>query len=350
MSPRRTEPKPGRIPTEERLLNLSVFLLSASKPQTLRAIIAQVEGYDRAKDFESNRRMFIRDRKSLADLDIPIRLTKGIDPATGYETEAYTIDPRDFYLPEIRFTDEEAAALAALGRRLSGAKSTPPLRELDWALAKITSAGIRPAAGTPASDNLLLQFDRPDAPTDPSLIAAAQEAVAEKRRLRLKYLSPTAGRVIERRVDPYGIFLRRGFWYLYGYCHLRKETRLFRMDRIELIEMPESGAGPEFDPPPGFSIEKQARRRAPWEFGDERPATAEIRFHPDAFWQVQNAWGDLESVSFDEKSLTMTVRAVNETALLSWTLEFADRAEILSPPALRGKIAAILKDIIADAN
>ncbi len=350
MSPRKTEPKPGRIPTEERLLNLSVFLLSARKPRTLREIVAQVEGYDRDKDFESNRRMFIRDKKSLADLDIPVLLTKGTDPATGYETEAYTIDPRDFYLPEIRFTDEETAALAGLGRRLTGAKSTPPLRELDWALAKITYAGSRPATGTPAADNLLLQFDRSNATTDTVLITATQEAVADRRRLRLKYQSPATGRSVERRVDPYGIFLRRGFWYLYGYCHLRKEPRLFRMDHLELVETPEGGDGPEFDLPADFSIEKHARRRAPWEFGDEHPVTAEIRFHPDTFWQAQNTWGNLESASFDEKTLTMTVRSVNEAGLLSWTLEFASRAEILSPPALRAKMAAILKGIIANAD
>ncbi|MFA6450793.1 MAG: WYL domain-containing protein [bacterium] len=345
------EPKKQKhkIPTVERLINLSVFLLNEKKPQTLRSIVDQVDGFEKDKDFEANRRMFIRDKKALAELGIPVRLAKTTDPLTGYETEAYKINPQDFYLPTILFSEREVGALSELGRRISGGAGAPPMRELEWALAKIASAAGRPAPGASPGEPVLLQLDRPESAADPELLAALQDAVAERRTVKLRHRA-SAGRSVDRRVDPYGLFLRRGFWYLYGYCRLRKDPRLFRLDRLELLDAPQAGGAPDFEPPAGFSIEEQSRRRAPWEFGDERPTIAGIRFHPDLFWQIRNVWGDLPSVSLNENDYSMAVKSVNNYALISWVLEFADRAEIVSPPALRAKMAETLKGILADAG
>ena len=340
----------NKIPTVERLINLSVFLLNAKKPRTLRSIIEQVAGYESEKDYESNRRMFIRDKKALGDLGIVIRLAKTDAPLTGYETEAYKIDPRDFYLPTILFSESEVAALIELGRRLSGVTGASPMRELGWALTKIASAAGRPAAGARPAEPVLLQLVRTEPTADPALLTALQDAVVERRAVKLRYNSTSRPRPVDRRVDPYGLFLRRGYWYLYAYCRLRKAPRSFRLDHLELLDTPEPGGGPDFELPAGFSIEKEASRRAPWEFGDERPTTAVIKFHPDVFWQIRNSWGDLDSISLNENECSMTVKSVNNDALISWTLEFADRAEIVSPPALRSKIAGILKGILADAG
>jgi predicted DNA-binding transcriptional regulator YafY len=339
-----------KIPTVERLINLSAFLLNEKKPQTLRSIVDQVDGYERDKDFESNRRMFIRDKKALADLGIPIRLAKTNDPLTGYETEAYKIDSQDFYLSKILFSENEVAALMELGRRISGGAGGSPIRELDWALAKIASAAGRPAAGALPAEPVLFQLERLESATDPDLLAALQDAAADRRTVKLRYHSPDTGGAVDRRVDPYGLFLRRGFWYLYGYCHLRKGPRLFRLDHLELLAAPEPGGGPDFEPPTNFSIQEQAGLRAPWEFGAESPTTAVIRFHPDLFWQIRNAWGDLPSVSLNENENSISVKSVNNEALISWTLGFSDRAEIVSPPALRKRIADILKGILTDAG
>lgn len=61
----------------------------------------------------------------------------------------------------------------------------------------------------------------------------------------MKYFSLDRGRLSERKIDPYGI-VRRRFDYLAGYCHPRKEPRIFRVDRIldvsprdEIFEKPE---------------------------------------------------------------------------------------------------------------
>ena len=54
---------------------------------------------------------------------------------------------------------------------------------------------------------------------------------------------------IERRVDPYGLLFRRQHWYLSGYCHLRQDLRIFRLDRIQQLTL----LGQNFTRPENFN-------------------------------------------------------------------------------------------------
>ncbi len=66
----------------------------------------------------------------------------------------------------------------------------------------------------------------PCCPTCPYL-PALREAVAARTSVRFQY------RDVDRTVDPWGLLLRDGFWYLIGFDHGRGEQRTFRIDRIE---------------------------------------------------------------------------------------------------------------------
>jgi predicted DNA-binding transcriptional regulator YafY len=54
----------------------------------------------------------------------------------------------------------------------------------------------------------------------------------------------------ERAVDPYGLACRTDYWYMAGYCHLRRDQRTFRLDRVIRVELTEE----TFDPPAVFDM------------------------------------------------------------------------------------------------
>jgi len=339
--------KLSSIPTVERLLNLAMFLISEKQPLTLRQIIDSVEGYSSgSKDFDANRRMFFRDKKDLQQLGLEIRVVKMDDPLSGHSTEGYIINEEDFYLPRINFTPAEADALAALAGRFTGPRPGHPFPELDWAVMKLTG-GERKHPGDGA---VLVQMNGLSHRPPQALLDDLRRAVSGRRRISITYRSLESGRASKRSVDPFGLAVRRGLWYLYGYCHLRREKRMFRVDRIDLLEKPRAGDGPDFELPEGFTLERELRSRAPWEFGADAAKEAVLRFHKDTYWLIKNAWGDIDSVRFDDRDCAMAVRSVNDTALIHWLLEFSDRVEIVSPPALRKKISDTLKGIISDAE
>ena len=91
----------------ERLLNLTATLLDTRRPLTLDELAERVEPRY-PDDKAARRRQFERDKETLRELGVPIN----VEAADGIGAEqAYRINPKDYYLPELSLTDTELAAL-----------------------------------------------------------------------------------------------------------------------------------------------------------------------------------------------------------------------------------------------
>lgn len=58
------------------------------------------------------------------------------------------------------------------------------------------------------------------------------QAIADNKRVHLRYYSYHRDEQNERDVDPWAIMAHHSAKYLVGYCYLRQEERTFRLDRI----------------------------------------------------------------------------------------------------------------------
>jgi len=67
----------------------------------------------------------------------------------------------------------------------------------------------------------------------PRSLPTLREALRTRTTVAIQYFTPNTDEVSERRVDPLEVSLHDGHWYLRGWCHLRRDLRLFRVDRIE---------------------------------------------------------------------------------------------------------------------
>lgn len=190
----------------------------------------RMSGPELARRLEVNVRT-VRDYiEMLGDLGIPVEAQRG-------RNGAYRLRP-GFKLPPLMFTEDEALALTVslLMARQNGLAQTSPAFE--GALSKIERV-------LPASSRERIQaigqtvvFERSSAHVPPSLEAVmlVSSAVQSARSVRLHYCS-TRGEVTERLFNPYGVVAHEGVWYTIGYCHLRKAQRLFRLDRVQRIEV-----------------------------------------------------------------------------------------------------------------
>jgi predicted DNA-binding transcriptional regulator YafY len=190
----------------------------------------RLSGPELAARLEVNTRTVRRYITMLQDLGFPIEAERG---RHGY----YRLRP-GFQLPPLMFTEEEALGLTLglLAVRRLGLTVAPPA--VEGALAKIErilppallervraiqetlSLTFPPVSTTPKSETLL------------TLCTAAQQ----ERRVYLRY-ADWRGEESEREVDIYGLVYRGGYWYSTGYCHLRQDLRVFRLDRITFVEM-----------------------------------------------------------------------------------------------------------------
>jgi predicted DNA-binding transcriptional regulator YafY len=207
--------------------------------EELRATAPRARSARRLADrFEVGVRTIQRDILALQEAGVPIWATPG--PGGGY-----TIDPAHT-LPPVNFTAIEAAAVAlALARSgpmpFDGAART--------ALHKLVAAMSPPgrSAATDLLGRIHLLHAKRELRADP-VLRAVEQAVLERRVLRLDYRDKHGNDTVARLVEPLGFVGAERDWYLVGWCRLRGGVRAFRMDRIATVEVTAEPA-PAREPP-----------------------------------------------------------------------------------------------------
>ena len=191
---------------------------------------AQLSGAELAERLEVDRRTVRRYVRTLQELGLPVESTAG--RYGGYRLR------RGYKLPPLMFNEEEALALALgllVSRRMGLAEAAPAvegaLAKLDRVLPDRLRGRIQAVQGALAFTPM--RSSRP--PSDPARLLAISAAAQSSRRIGLVYRA--AGDEHTRRdVDPYGVVHHSGRWYVVGFCHLRQDLRVFRLDRIVALE------------------------------------------------------------------------------------------------------------------
>ncbi|MEV3936126.1 WYL domain-containing protein [Glycomyces sp. NPDC049804] len=207
----------------ERLVNLVLCLLSSRRFQTSSRIARTVPGYehdhDDKKAHDAFQRKFERDKAELRRIGIPLQ--SGID-YLGDGEPGYRIPRSDFELPQIEFTDAEAAAVAAAARLWQ----QPELQSgSSDALRKLRAAGIDVESHAAASPVKSL-------PGAEAALAPFLEAVASRRAVVFDYFGSRDESAQQRRIQPWGCAAWRGRWYVAGLDLDRGAQRCFRLSRI----------------------------------------------------------------------------------------------------------------------
>lgn len=219
----------------ERQVSLTMLLLSATQPLTKARIRRLVDGYSGLSDAAFNQ-AFERDKRALREMSLPIETT-----GAG-EDEGYRIRPGDFQLEPVDLTPEEAAAVALAARSWQQAGMAASSQR---ALVKLRTIGADP--GTDALTSLFAPTEVADTrPAASRGLAVLRDAIATRRRVSFEY----ADRGI-RHVEPWGLAMAHGQWYLFGADLDRgRAVRRFKLARIQgkVTAATTRGAFPEPDP------------------------------------------------------------------------------------------------------
>lgn len=143
-----------------------------------------------------------------------------------------------FKLPPLMFDNQEALALTLgllLLRRTGGlvepVVSEGALAKLHRVLPESLRQQVTALQATLVLDTL--PVDRSEIGDQLALLSLGTQ---NQQRLHMVYLGKKDEKT-ERLFDPYGVVQRAGRWYTTGYCHLRQEVRIFRLDRIESVKL-----------------------------------------------------------------------------------------------------------------
>jgi len=315
----------------ERLLNLALYLADAREPVTAARIHTEVAGYPADQDEAAFLRMFERDKEQLRGAGFII---------TGDESGAYTLDRSRTFAAPIDLTAEEAAAVRAASTAMLADPSFPYPDELRLALAKISS-GVDTDA-LPAAARL--------ADEDPSrqgaIVAELSSAALRGKRLTCAYTN-SYGRSAPHQLEPYGLFLHDGRWYLVGRDTALDEVRTYTVARIEDLSV--DGSRPatrDFERPEGFDVRRFVR--LPFQYGaPEAEFVAELRFDSASAWRaVALSDGQGEISETNDGEAFWRVKAFSESRLARFVLENGPGIRIISPESATTVLREGLEEVV----
>jgi predicted DNA-binding transcriptional regulator YafY len=264
----------------------------------------------------------------LDEMGIPIYAERG--PYGGFSLV------RGYKMPPLVFTPAEAVAVS-LGTGLvedlwgqlyrSAARSAlaklenllpeQQREEVSWACRALVTAGLY----------------HPGLDAQAAISETLRHAIRESCRVKMLYQSASKPAPETRQLDPYALAFRRGWWYVVGYCHTRREVRTFRLDRIqELTVLKQS-----FQTPSGFDarafMEKTTR--------GQPQVLARLKFTlagaPVARLN-RLYWSELAEQP--DGSLLVTFPAPDLDWAASTILAYGPVVEVLDPPELRQLVHA----------
>lgn len=179
-----------------------------------------------ARRLEVQERTVRRYIMMLRDMGIEIETERG--PGGGYR-----LSP-SFKMPPLMFTEEEATAIVLGLLGSAWLDIDQPAAVIEGALAKILRVlPLRSRDQLNAfSANVIFSPHEQMAHLDTTLLLKLSEAAQRQQNVHFIYRSHLS-QVSERTVEPYLLAGWWGVWYLVGFCCLRQDFRLFRLDRMD---------------------------------------------------------------------------------------------------------------------
>jgi len=191
-----------------------------------------------AEWLEVSERTIYRDIADLQASGVPIDGEAGV----GYIL-------RDGYdLPPLMFSRDEIVAIVAGARLIRAWGGADMARAAEEALIKI-DAVLPDKARTRSSQVEVHAFAPEMTPDVRERIDRLEEAADLRKRLSLSYLDANDART-ERTVRPLGLWFWGKVWTLVAWCELRRDFRMFRLDRIAGM----SETGDTFRAEPGTTL------------------------------------------------------------------------------------------------
>jgi len=250
---------------------------------------------------------------------------------------------RHHELPGLWFNERELYSLLMAHQLLSGLDSDGPLtRHLQPLLERIhgmLSSGDDAAAG----DALMKRVKIIGAlrrPVQGRHFERVSEALLQRRRLRLVYLSRSRGEVGERDVSTQRLVHYRNTWYLDAWCHRVDGLRRFALDAIERAELldkrardvalrqvqaaMDAGYGVFTGGVRQWAVLRFAAQAAPWISREEWHPEQQGRALEDGSWELRLPY-------------------VDPTELVMDLLRQGEQVEVIEPASLRDAVRGRLQ-------
>lgn len=272
-----------------------------------------------AEKFEVSRRTINRDIEDLCKVGIPISTSQGIyggiSIMDGYRMDRTLLTSKDMQmiLSGLRSLDS-----------VSGSHYYGQLME------KIKSGSSEYMSG---SESILIDLSSWYKDSLSLKIEVIQNTIEERKVLSFQYYAPSGESV--REIEPYFLIFKWSSWYVWGWCKLRKDYRMFKLNRMDKIVQTAEDAVNRDVPMPDLSTE------AIFPGGIYVKAV----FQPEMKWHLIEEFGADSFEVQPDGTLLFEHEYTDKENLVMWMLTCKDKVTVLEPKEIRNELLNIADSI-----
>ena len=293
----------------DRLIGILSILLQKEK----------VTAPELAEMFEVSKRTINRDIDDLCRAGIPIVTSQGtgggISIMDGYRMDRTILSSKDMQMI--------MAGLRSLDS-VSGSNYYSLLME------KIKAGSTEFVSG---SESILIDLSPWNKDSISPKIELIQDAIELGKTVKFEYYSPKGNS--EREIEPYYLIFKWSSWYVYGYCLLRNDFRLFKLNRMTKITHVRNFVKRGDVPMPDLSNERVF------------PSKGKVKavFDPSMKWHLIEDYGIESFTELPDGKLLFEHEYADDDGLLSWMLSMRDKVTVIEPETIRQKIFHITTEL-----
>lgn len=265
-----------------------------------------------ADKFEVSRRTINRDIEDLCKAGIPIVTKQGVNGGISI-MENYKLD-------KTLLTHKEMQDILAGLRSLDSINGTNRYGKL---MEKLQAGSSNFMVG---DQSVLIDLSSWYKASLTPKIELIRSSIDKCRELEFMYYSPKAESA--RCIEPYYLIFRWTSWYVWGWCKKRRDFRLFKLNRMDNLQ-----------------ISKQvfAKRQAAMpDLSNERIFPGGIRvkalFEEECRWRLVEEFGKESFKEQRDGKLLFQADYTDSENLITWLMTFRDKVELLEPEEIRVEI------------
>lgn len=272
-----------------------------------------------AKKFEVSRRTINRDIEELCKAGIPICTSQGIGGGISI-MEGYRMD-------RTLLTNKDMQMILAGLRSLDSVSGSRYYGQL---MEKIKSGSSEYVSG---SESILIDLSSWYKESLSPKIEVIQNAIEERKVIRFQYYAPSGDSI--REIEPYFLIFKWSNWYVWGWCRLRKDFRMFKLNRMDKLMQTQVDAEKREVPMPDLSTEKMF----------SGSINVKAVFDASMKWHLIEEFGPDSFRVQDDGTLLFEHEYTDREGLIAWMLSCRDKVTILEPESVREELLHITSKI-----
>jgi len=304
----------------DRMLAITIMLLNRNK----------VTAKELAQKFEVSLRTIYRDIEAINLAGIPIISLQG-------NTGGFSI-VESYKLNHQLFTPDNISAILS---SLKGINNTLQDIQLDSAIEKITA--LIPKEKREYLNLHLEQFVVDILPWGynerlKDKIKEIQPAITSQQLIHFEYCN-SKGENSVRVVEPMTIVFKGYTWYLFGFCQLKSDYRIFRLSRIKKLKV----LTDNFD-----RKDKSYRDFANIRLHNSKEVELILKFSSNISFKVRDYFDDDQIETLKNGDLIVRITFPEDDWIYNFILSYGEGVEVLGPPHIRKKITEKAQKILSN--